>query len=144
MHSAALVIEDAETIGSLFSRIHNKEEIPRLLAAYEEIRLARGRSTRQYEVRKTAMLTAPRGSQAQLDRDATLKRATIYDSWDSMDEKSFREMWGDEMEMFEYDAKEKVDDWWTKWGGLLARPRGDSEAPPPATPTVHVSILKEE
>lgn len=49
-----------------------------------------------------------------------------------------RPQWGDEMEMFSYFATDKVDDWWTKWGSLLARDTGRPEVP--VTPTVEVSV----
>jgi salicylate hydroxylase len=59
----------------------------------------------------------------------------------------FYSQWGDEMEMFSYFATEKVDDWWTKWGSLLARDRDQvagtgkgGEVVPPVTPTVEVNV----
>lgn len=135
-----MVIEDAEALGNLFSRIQHADEIPRFLSAYEEIRLSRGVHTQEYEVRKGKMLTLRRGPD-QANRDAQLRGATVHESWEHMDEDSFRDMWGDELGMFSYDADEKVEDWWTKWGVFLPRPRSNASIPP--TPTVEVSVSKD-
>ncbi|KAF8201234.1 hypothetical protein K438DRAFT_1716966, partial [Mycena galopus ATCC 62051] len=40
-HNTGVSIEDAETLAALFSRIHTRAQIPRMLAAYEEIRVPR-------------------------------------------------------------------------------------------------------
>lgn len=66
------------------------------------------------------MLTLPVGDE-QERRDTRLRNAMVYEEWDHMDEKSFKEIWGDELDLFDYDASEKVEDWWTKWGPLLVR-----------------------
>lgn len=66
------------------------------------------------------MLTLPKG-QNQQDRDDRLRHAMAHGEWDHMDEKRFMEIWGDELVLFSYDAAEKVEDWWTKWGALLDR-----------------------
>lgn len=61
----------------------------------------------------------PRGADQEA-RDRALWKAVEL-GWDLMDEDSFKELWGDEVELFMYDAVEKVEDWWTKWGSLLER-----------------------
>lgn len=133
-----MAIEDAETLGSLFSRIQFREEIPRLLSAYEELRLARCNHTQEWERRKRQMLRL-RDSPAQRHRDAEIRKGAAHDNWEHMDETSFRQVWGDELDLYAYDATEKVDDWWTKWGSFISEPRRNSTATPP-TPTVQVSI----
>ncbi|KAJ7750389.1 hypothetical protein DFH07DRAFT_827541 [Mycena maculata] len=133
--SASMAIEDAETLGGLFSRIQHRSQISRMLAAHEEIRLPRCNYVRDYELRKRMMMTAPIGPE-QKARDAGIRRMMTYN--DHIDEHRFNEMWGDELELFSYFATEKVDDWWTKWGSLLARDTGKPEVP--LTPTVEVSI----
>ncbi|KAJ7489334.1 hypothetical protein FB451DRAFT_1224554 [Mycena latifolia] len=136
-HNAGLMIEDAETLGGLFSRIQHRSQISRMLAAYEEIRQPRCNYAQEWELRKRVMMMAPLGPE-QKARDAGLRRMMAYNDWAHIDERRFREMWGDEMEMFSYFSTEVVDDWWTKWGSLLARDTGKPEVP--LTPTVEVSV----
>jgi len=136
-HNAGLAIEDAETLGALFSRIQHRSQISRMLAAHEEIRQPRFSYAQDWELRKRAMMSAPLGPE-QKARDAGIRRMMAYNDWAHIDERRFREMWGDEMEMFSYFSTEKVDDWWTKWGSLLARDTGKPEVP--MTPTVEVSV----
>ncbi|KAJ6611200.1 hypothetical protein B0H10DRAFT_1810063 [Mycena sp. CBHHK59/15] len=136
-HNAGLTIEDAETLGALFSRLQHRSQIPRMLAAYEEIRQPRCSYAQDWELRKRAMMSAPAGAK-QKARDAGLRRMMAYNDWTHISEKRFREMWGDEMEMFSYFATEQVEDWWTKWGSLLARDSGGGNVP--MTPTVEVSV----
>ncbi|KAJ7705437.1 hypothetical protein B0H17DRAFT_1037955 [Mycena rosella] len=136
-HNAGLMIEDAETLGGLFSRIQHRSQISRMLAAYEEMRQPRCNYAQDWELRKRAMMSAPLGAE-QKARDAGLRRMMAYNDWAHIDERRFREMWGEEMEMFSYFATEKVDDWWTKWGSLLARDTGKPEVP--MSPTVEVNV----
>ncbi|KAJ6551338.1 hypothetical protein B0H19DRAFT_1157254 [Mycena capillaripes] len=116
-HNTSLALEDAETLGALFARIQHRAQVPRMLAAHEEIRQPRGSYAQAWEMRKRTMLTAPAGPE-QKRRDARLRRMMAYKD-SHIDERRFREMWGDELELFAYHATEKVDDWWTKWGALL-------------------------
>lgn len=137
MHSSALAIEDAEILGSLFGRIHQSDEISKLLSAYEELRLPRVTMLRDYEVSRLAMLSLPDGAMQEM-RDQKLKQGMgAANDYHSMDEKTFKEIWGDEMDMFAYHATEVVDDWYSKWGAFMARPRSDS-----ITPTVEVSVSR--
>ncbi|KAJ7596022.1 hypothetical protein C8J56DRAFT_923857 [Mycena floridula] len=138
MHSASLGIEDAEAIGAIFSRIHAKEEIPQLLAVYEEVRLARASTIQEYEARKMALLTLPKGP-SQEARDAKLQAGG---SFNHMDEVMIRELWGEELDLFAFDAAEKVDDWWTKWGGFFSRGRNSFVCRSSAS--VEVSVSKDQ
>ncbi|KAJ7054122.1 hypothetical protein C8F01DRAFT_1163981 [Mycena amicta] len=136
-HNAGVSIEDAETLGALFSRIQHRSQISRMLAAYEEIRQPRCNYAQDWELRKRTMMSAPLGPE-QKARDAGIRRMMMYNDWEHIDEKRFMEMWGDEMEMFSHFATDRVDDWWTKWGSLLARDTGKPDVP--VTPTVEVSV----
>lgn len=89
-HNAALALEDAETLGALFSRIQHRTQVSRMLAAHEEIRQPRGSYAQAWEVRKRTLLTAPAG-QEQKRRDAGLRRMMAYED-SHIDEKRFREM----------------------------------------------------
>lgn len=84
------------------------------------------------------MLTLPEGK-AQAQRDIRLRNAMAYSEWDHMDEKTFKATWGDEMDLFLYDASEKVEDWWTKWGPLLVRGSPNRQS---MAPSLQVSISK--
>ncbi|RDB26714.1 3-hydroxybenzoate 6-hydroxylase 1 [Hypsizygus marmoreus] len=137
-HNTALGIEDAQTLGSLFSGIQQRDQVPQLLTAYEELRQARCVSTQDWERRKRNMLTLPEGEE-QERRDVRLRKAMAYGEWDHMDEKTFKATWGDEMDLFVYDATEKAEDWWTKWGPLLrGNPNRQSMGP-----SLQVSISKD-
>jgi salicylate hydroxylase len=85
------------------------------------------------------MLTLPVGED-QERRDKKLRGAMSCGEWDHMDEKTFKEMWGDELDLFAYDASEKVEDWWTKWGPLLVREGPNRRS---MVPNVQVSISKD-
>nr|GAT57011.1 predicted protein [Mycena chlorophos] len=136
-HNAGITIEDAETLGALFSRIQHRDQISRLLAAYEEIRQPRCNYAQDWELRKRIMMSAPSGPE-QKARDAGIRRMMLYNDWTHIDETRFREMWGDEMEMFSYFSTEVVADWWTKWGSLLARNTDKEEMP--TRPSLEVSV----
>ncbi|KAG6865455.1 hypothetical protein C0991_002378 [Blastosporella zonata] len=138
-HNTALAIEDAHTLGRLFSGIQEQGQVPQLLSAYEELRQARCLATQDWEKRKRTMLTLPRGKEQEA-RDIKLRKAMAYGEWDHMDEKTFKAIWGDEMDLFMYDATEKVEDWWTKWGPLLIRGNPNRRS---LGPSLQVSISKE-
>ncbi|GLB41019.1 putative FAD binding domain containing protein [Lyophyllum shimeji] len=137
-YNTALGIEDAQTLGSLFSGIQGHEQVPQLLAAYEELRQSRCIATQDLEKRKRIMLTLPMGSE-QMKRDVRLRNAMAYGEQDHMDEKTFKAIWGDEMDLVMYDASEKVEDWWTKWGPVLVRENPNRRS---MAPSLEVSISK--
>jgi len=134
-----MCLEDAEVLGNLFSRIHHAQDIPRLLAGYEEIRLQRLHASQDWEYRKRRMLTLPKGMEQQL-RDDKIRWGTEYEHWDHMNETSFREIWGDEIDFYVYDATEKAEDWYIKWGRLMSQHTNRTSMVVPPTPTVEVSI----
>ncbi|KAF8066743.1 hypothetical protein FPV67DRAFT_1364383, partial [Lyophyllum atratum] len=138
-HNTALGIEDAQTLGSLFSGIQEHDQVPQLLSAYEELRQSRCISTQDWEKRKRVMLTLPQGRE-QEQRDLRLRKAMAYGEWDHMDEKTFKAIWGDEMHLLMYDASEKVEDWWTKWGPVLVRGNPNRRS---MAPSLQVSISKD-
>ncbi|KAG6831553.1 hypothetical protein H0H92_009472 [Tricholoma furcatifolium] len=139
-HNTALGIEDAQTLGTLFSGIQEYDQVPQLLSAYEELRQTRCLETQNWEKRKRVMLTLPQGRE-QEERDFRLRKAMAVREFDHMDETTFKTIWGDEMELFGYDATEKVEDWWTKWGPLLAH---DSSNRRSLSSSLQVLISKEK
>ncbi|KAG6837396.1 hypothetical protein H0H93_010014 [Arthromyces matolae] len=135
-HTTALCIEDAETLGNLFSGVQSQDQIPQLLAAYEELRQARCITTEEIEKRLRSTLMLPAG-EARQQRDMKLRNAMACQEWDHMDEKTFKETYSDELKLFLYDATEKVEDWWTKWGPLILR------GTPNRRSSMQLSIMKE-
>jgi hypothetical protein len=49
-------------------------------------------------------------------------------AWIAGDDKYLRSRWEEYINIYEYDANEAADDWWTKWGTLVERaaPKADS------------------
>jgi salicylate hydroxylase len=114
-HGTALVIEDAETLGSLFSEIRCRSEICQRLAAYEEIRHPRCVQTNFYHQRLDSILKLPVGSR-QKSRDVILRRTLASSEVDHMDPDEFQAGFGDQLISFAYDAGDAVDSWWAQWG----------------------------
>lgn len=84
------------------------------------------------------MLTLPTGEE-QEERDRFIRRSHAYTEWESMNEQALREIWGNEIELYGYDASEIVEDWWTKWGPLLVRASPNGQ---PVSPSLQVSVSK--
>ncbi|KII85133.1 hypothetical protein PLICRDRAFT_45272 [Plicaturopsis crispa FD-325 SS-3] len=121
-HNAAMGIEDAAMLGSLFSRISSREQISTLLYAYEELRQPRCAETQKSEHERRDFIALPTGPIQEL-RDQglreTLKQAAL--DWDDADEEFLRATYEAYIIIFAYDAGEMADDWWTKWGNTLER-----------------------
>ena len=116
-----MVFEDAETLGSLFSRLQCREQIKQLLTAYEEIRHPRCEDTCQEFLNLESANKCPMGPQQEA-RDA-LFRQVLADSKDGhMDEPLFRSLFSKPFLTYTYDASEAVDNWWVQWGPLLSPP----------------------
>ncbi|CAA7263406.1 unnamed protein product [Cyclocybe aegerita] len=118
-HATALVIEDAQVLGCLFSRIQHRSQISQFMTAYEDIRQSRCASTQEYDYNHRASMKVPK--EMQDERDALLGQTMIHGDWDHMDEALFRESWGKELSLYTYDATEKVDDWWGQYGYLVCQ-----------------------
>jgi len=140
-HGTALVIEDAETLGALFSRLQSKAQISQLLMAYEEIRHPRCEQTHLHHQRLDAIMKYPVGPQ-QYSRDAILRRTLAYTDFDHMDPQAFQSTFGDHLISFAYDAGEAVDDWWTKWGAFLSSDDKQQQRSP-SKPPLQVWISRE-
>ncbi|EPQ56222.1 FAD/NAD P-binding domain-containing protein [Gloeophyllum trabeum ATCC 11539] len=119
-HSYSMGIEAAATLGNLFSRLRNRDQADTLVTAYEEIRQPRITHTFRSEDGRYRFITFPDGPEQQV-RDAGLQVALQNSQldWDDADEEYLRAVWDDYIAMFNYDASEAVDDWWTMWGSLM-------------------------
>lgn len=117
-HSQALSIEDAETLGNLFSRIQRKDQVSQLLTAYNEVRQPWCKFAVEHSYKNQAVLQVKQGP-FQEARDAKIRAMLVQMLGDHMDEALFREVWGNELALFAYDAGEKVEDWWSQYGSLI-------------------------
>ncbi|KZT20978.1 FAD/NAD(P)-binding domain-containing protein [Neolentinus lepideus HHB14362 ss-1] len=120
--NASTAVEDAMTLGSMFSRLTSRNQIGGLMSAFEDIRQPRSVSVVKSEHHRLDFLSLPDGPEQQARDDglrAALSLAQL--DWDNADEDYLRETWDDYIAMFNYDAREVVDDWWTKWGPVMRR-----------------------
>jgi len=121
-HNASMAIEDAMVLSSLFSLPLTPAQTPLLLSAYEELRQSRTAATQASELQKRNFICLLHGSE-QRARDEGLRQASssaLLD-WDEADEEYLRETWDEYLKLFAYDAREAVEDWWTKWGASMRR-----------------------
>ncbi|KAF9483291.1 FAD/NAD(P)-binding domain-containing protein [Pholiota conissans] len=120
-HGVALILEDAQTLGLLFSRIRNRDQIPQLLTAYEEIRHPYTAEVWLYDHEQRRGMKAPLGPEQQM-RDAILSQTMASGHWDHMDDSPvFRQVWGNELRLWTYDPTDKVEDWWGQYGSFIMR-----------------------
>lgn len=68
------------------------------------------------------MLKMPNGPGQQM-RDARMRATMVHLDVedDHMDEVMFKQVWGDDLRLFLYDAREKVEDWWGQWGASIVK-----------------------
>lgn len=117
----ALILEDAQTLGLLFSRIRSRDQISQLLTAYEEIRHQYTAEVWLYDHEQRRGMKAPLGPE-QKTRDAILRQTMASGDWDHMDDSpAFRQVWGNELRLWTYDPTDKVDDWWGQYGSFIMR-----------------------
>ncbi|KAJ7094455.1 hypothetical protein B0H15DRAFT_775906 [Mycena belliarum] len=111
------VIEDAVTLGSLFSHLASRKQIPVFLETYEELRQARTSATQASEYQSLVQISLPRGEQQEA-RDEAL-RCTLSQEFDDFDNCSGSDLlvqaWEEYLVLFSYDARDEVDNWWSKW-----------------------------
>lgn len=123
-HNAAMSIEDAMTLSTLFSLPATQSHTALLLSAYEELRQPRCTATQASELRKRDFVCLPLGPEQQARDDGlrdTSMRALL--DWDEAEEEYLRETWEEYIDLFAFDAREAVEDWWTKWGPAILRPQ---------------------
>ena len=115
--------EDAAVIAALFSHLHDKEQIPSLLNAFQELRQGRCRNIRKVDVANIYFMTLPDGPHA-TERDAAL-RARHAEGKDVLtpdsDDAGLTDHWSDLRMVFGYDAVAEADNWWVQWGLLRER-----------------------
>ncbi|KAF9525687.1 hypothetical protein CPB83DRAFT_859184 [Crepidotus variabilis] len=118
-HFPALAFEDAQTLGYLFSKIQDKGQISKFLAAYEDIRQPRLKFVYESELKYRVGLTSPDATLRQR-RDQLLKRLSEYNASTSpADVETLMTDWGADFEIMSYDATVHVTDWWRQYGSSI-------------------------
>ncbi|EPQ59065.1 FAD/NAD P-binding domain-containing protein [Gloeophyllum trabeum ATCC 11539] len=119
--NAAACLEDAVTLGELLSHCKSKDRAPIFIAAFEDIRLSRSSYIRKSEHFRWGLITVPSGSKEQKMRDENFRSALPRASrgWEDADEELLRDIWDDYITLFDYEAQEAVEEWWTRWGSLI-------------------------
>jgi salicylate hydroxylase len=121
-HNTSFGFEDAETLGYLFSRIPSRSLIPRFLMAYEEIRSTRIANASAIDVSLLqSSITQKKLLQGRLDTLMTKQESSTEGDADSGIDDELMGLWSETLSMWLYDANEKVDDWWSKWGPGIVR-----------------------
>jgi salicylate hydroxylase len=111
-------VEDAVTLGTLFSHLSNRKQIPIFTETYEELRQRRTNEARISEYQALVQISLPHG-ELQEGRDEALK-LTLSPAFDDFENCEFSDLlvhaWEQYLVLFSHDAGEAVDNWWSKWG----------------------------
>ncbi|KAI0296726.1 FAD/NAD-P-binding domain-containing protein [Multifurca ochricompacta] len=115
---AAIAVEDAAVLGSLFSRVSSLTQVPALLHAYQDLRLPRATVTQESSRLNQKIFHLPDGP-AQRARDGAMRAAMAAE----LDGKPIPDgnpnQWADRTKsqaQFGYDAYAEVDRWWANGG----------------------------
>ncbi|KAJ6448842.1 hypothetical protein C8R47DRAFT_1171936 [Mycena vitilis] len=121
-HNSAMAIEDAETLGKLFSLITQKSQIPKIMEAYQEIRQVRTQAAQGSEFKVLVEISLVREAH-QRARDEALKGSLNVLTFQDLQEPPpeadrLMQIWDQYLDLFNYNPSEKVEDWWSKshWG----------------------------
>ncbi|KAJ7682455.1 hypothetical protein DFH06DRAFT_294711 [Mycena polygramma] len=128
-HNSSMAVEDAVTLGALFSYLTDRKQIPILTETYEELRQRRANETRLSEYQSLVQISLPPG-QLQEDRDAALQLTMdpAFDDFDNWEGSVLVKVWEQYLVVFSHDACEAVENWWSKWGRMSVEDCGaDSE-----------------
>ncbi|KAJ6454081.1 hypothetical protein C8R47DRAFT_1252657, partial [Mycena vitilis] len=118
-HNSSMAVEDAVTLGTLFSYLTDRKQIPILTETYEELRQRRANETRISEYQSLVQISLPPG-QLQEDRDEALQLTMdpAFDDFDNWEGSVLVKAWEQYLVLFSHDACEAVEDWWSKWGRM--------------------------
>jgi len=129
-HGAAMAMEDAAVVGSLFSRLRtrNRQEVLVLLNAYQEIREERCNLITDSEYEKIHFSILEVGDPIRDQRDAGLKASREMNAldWEDISEEYLKAQWEEFKGSFGYEAYDAADGWWVDWGSLRERMSGAS------------------
>lgn len=118
-YNAALALEDAAVLGSIFSRLSSRDHIINFLGAFQEIRQRRCKVMKVVEYCSIVFLSLPPGPERET-REAGMRAGLNRHDLDWIDNEGIvREQWEEYAGNFGYDAFEEADTWWVEWGALL-------------------------
>ena len=130
-NGAALNFEDGAVLGSLFSRLQtrSREEILRLLRAFQEIRQERCENTIKADAELCIFSCLPPGP-ARDKRNEGFAQSEANKSldWGEEGEATLRGAWEEFRGSFGYEAYDAADDWWVDWGVMIQRMTAASNA----------------
>lgn len=117
------------TLSVLFSLPATKPQTPMLLSVYEELRQPRCASVQRYVRRKREVITIPHGP-GQRRRDALLRDQRACHQEDELDDEFLYNTYTGFVQVYGFDAREAVQDWWVKLGKstLMRSPSTESES----------------
>lgn len=103
------------TLSMLFSLPAAKPQTPILLSVFEELRQPRCASVQRYVRRKREVATIPHGP-GQRRRDALLRSQRAFHQEAELDDDFLCSAYTGFVQVYGFDAREAVQDWWAKWG----------------------------
>ena len=125
-----MAIEDSAVLGNLLSRLAHPDQLPILLQAYQDLRIARTTNAQNQSRLNQEIFHLPDGPE-QEQRDADMRKAAEYElrGAGALSEGSANQ-WADETKsriQFGYDADEVAEEWWREGGEEKLRANGREE-----------------
>ncbi|KAF9528455.1 hypothetical protein CPB83DRAFT_906740 [Crepidotus variabilis] len=112
----AMSLEDAQTLGCLFSVIENKNQIHRLLTAFDEIRLPRAAFAHYKDTIHTELAMLAAGPHRDMRDEFLIK--SLEQNLKSEDEEML-EFYEEDIRMYAYDPGEETVSWWSRYGAMI-------------------------
>ncbi|KIJ16250.1 hypothetical protein PAXINDRAFT_11280 [Paxillus involutus ATCC 200175] len=145
-HNAAMGIEDAMTLSLLFTLPSTRSQTLMLLTAYEELRQQRCADMQLSERQKRNASCMPLGPE-QRARDEGFRTSQMgLAVWDEMDG-PLGGVFAEFINLINFDAREAVEDWWTKWGPAMrvpsAVPDDSGDAPTSGLLILDTDVVRE-
>ncbi|KAK7443754.1 hypothetical protein VKT23_015537 [Stygiomarasmius scandens] len=119
-YNAAIAVEDAFSLGYLFSKIASRNHVSLFLNGYSEIRKTRAKFMRANDMGVLYGLSLPPGPQ----RDARNYAYSHTLGEDDLDDETLSQVWAAHIDQCNYNAIEAVDEWWHSWGSLIEKYHG--------------------
>lgn len=113
-------LEDATTLSALLSYMRKREQLPRFMQAYEQIREPRSRDTQREQVHGHQYTALDHDGPERVARDASFRAMLeVMESGGEVDDEVLADTWADHLRQFDYDPAEAVNDWWLSWGRYM-------------------------
>ncbi|KAF9017105.1 hypothetical protein BDZ89DRAFT_1140982 [Hymenopellis radicata] len=123
-YNTALACEDAYTLGTLFSHLVSRSQIPSLLKGYNELRMPRSKACATSEISGMLNNQLPPGDHRTL-RNKGLNHTLTIANAPSEHAEDLAALWQGWITLTNYDAKDAVDEWWLNWGRHIQALGGD-------------------